>query len=93
MGLPAEVRQACDLAAAVLPGALAELLAYAMRIRADLTQAELARRMGTTQSSVARIEGGGSLPTIEMLARLSRATGVPVHLGAPGIADVDIGAA
>ena len=49
--------------------------------------------MGTTQSSVARIESGGSLPTIEMLARLARATGIPVRLEAPGIADVDIGAA
>lgn len=77
---------------AVLAGELAELV-HGMRTRAGLTQAELARRMGTTQSSVARIEGGGSLPTIEMLARLARATGVPVHLEAPGIADVEIGAA
>jgi ribosome-binding protein aMBF1 (putative translation factor) len=79
-------------AAAVLAGELAEL-AYAMRARAGLTQTELARRMGTTQSSIARIEGGGSLPTIDMLARLARATGITVHLGAAGLGDVQIGAA
>jgi len=91
---PPADRDAYDRAreTAVLAGALAELV-YAMRHRAQLTQAELARRMGTTQSSIARIEGGGSLPTIEMLARLARATGIPVRLEAPGIADVDIGAA
>jgi ribosome-binding protein aMBF1 (putative translation factor) len=76
----------------VLAGELAELV-HGMRTRAGLTQAELARRLGTTQSSVARMEGGGSLPTIEMLARLARATGVPVRLEAPGIADIEIGAA
>ncbi len=31
--------------------------------------------MATTQSSIARIESGGSLPTIDMLARLAHATG------------------
>lgn len=79
-------------AAAELAGELAELV-YGMRARAGLTQAELARRMGTTQSSIARIEGGGSLPTIDMLARLARACGIPVHLAAPGIADIELGAA
>lgn len=79
-------------AAALLAGALAELV-YAMRHRAGLTQVELARRMGTTQSSIARIEGGGTVPTIEMLARLARTTGIPVRLAAAGVADVEIGAA
>ena len=77
---------------AVLAGKLAEVV-YALRERAGLTQSELARRMGTTQSSVARIEGGGSLPGFEMLARLVHATGVPVHLMVPGLADIEIGAA
>ena len=79
-------------AAAQLAGALAELV-YGMRRRAGLTQTELARRVGTTQSSIARIEGGGTVPTIEMLARLARATGIPVRLGADGVAEVEIGAA
>jgi transcriptional regulator with XRE-family HTH domain len=76
-------------AAAKLAGDVAELV-YAMRTRAELTQTQLAARMGTTQSSIARMESGGSLPTIEMLARLAHATGVPVHLEAPGVADVEI---
>jgi transcriptional regulator with XRE-family HTH domain len=76
-------------AAAELAGAMAELV-YGMRSKAGLTQTELAARMGTTQSSVARMESGGSLPTIDMLARLAHATGVPVRLQAPGLADVEI---
>jgi transcriptional regulator with XRE-family HTH domain len=47
--------------------------------------------MGTTQSSIARIEGGGSLPTLGMLGRLAHATGTSLRLAAPGITDVDLG--
>jgi hypothetical protein len=36
--------------------------------------------MGTTQSSITRIEGGGSLATLDMLARLAHATGTPCAL-------------
>jgi len=79
-------------AAAILAGELAELV-HAMRTSAGLTQTELARRMGTTQSSIARIEGGGSMPTIDMLSRLARATGLSVRLASPGVADIEIGAA
>ncbi|MGH3449770.1 MAG: helix-turn-helix domain-containing protein [Haloechinothrix sp.] len=74
-------------AAATLAGELAELV-YTLRTRAGLTQTQLAGRMGTTQSSIARIEGGGSLPTIDLLARLSRATGAQLRITAPGIDDV-----
>jgi DNA-binding XRE family transcriptional regulator len=91
---PPEDRDEYDraYAAAILAGQLAELV-YALRARAGLTQTELARRMGTTQSSIARIEGGGSLPTLDMLARLAHATGTPLRLAAPGITDVDLGGA
>ena len=91
---PAADHEAYDQAraSALLAGALAELV-HAMRTSAGLTQVELARRMGTTQSSIARIEGGGTVPRIEMLARLARATGIPVHLGAAGVGDIEIGAA
>jgi transcriptional regulator with XRE-family HTH domain len=34
--------------------------------------------MGTTQSSIARIESGGSLVTLDVLARLAHATGTPL---------------
>jgi transcriptional regulator with XRE-family HTH domain len=39
------------------------------RKAAGLTQAELAARMGTTQSAVARLEGPGSNPSVETLER------------------------
>jgi DNA-binding XRE family transcriptional regulator len=91
---PPEDRDEYDraYAAATLAGQLAELV-YTLRTRAGLTQTELARRMRTTQSSIARIEGGGSLPTLDMLARLAHATGTPLRLAAPGITDVDLGGA
>jgi ribosome-binding protein aMBF1 (putative translation factor) len=79
-------------AAATLAGQLAELV-YALRTRAGLTQTALARRMGTTQSSIARIESGGSLPTLDLLSRLAHATGSTLRLAAPGISDIDLGAA
>src|ERR1700722_18071314 len=75
-------------AAAILAVDLAELV-HARRTSAGLTQMELARRIGTTQSSIARIEGGGSLPTIDMLSRLARATGLSVRLACPGVADIE----
>ncbi len=76
-------------AAAVLAGHVAELV-YAMRAHAGITQAELARRIGTTQSSIARVEGSGSVPSLDILVRIARATGATLRLVAPGVADVDI---
>jgi ribosome-binding protein aMBF1 (putative translation factor) len=91
---PPEDRKEYDRAhaAATLAGQLAELV-YTLRTRAGLTQTELARRMGTTQSSIARIEGGGSLPTLDMLSRLAHATGSTLCLAAPGVGDIDLGGA
>lgn len=43
------------------------------RLDAGLTQAELAERMGTTQSAVARLEANDSNPSIETLDRALRA--------------------
>lgn len=45
------------------------------RTRAGLSQAEVAERMGTTQSVVARLEGGRSMPTWKTLQRYAQATG------------------
>ena len=50
-------------------------LVYRLRTEASLTQAELAVRMGTTQSAIARMEGGGVQPTLETLSRLASAVG------------------
>jgi predicted transcriptional regulator len=44
------------------------------RSRARLSQAEVARRMGTTQSAIARLEAGGRLPSLRTLERYARAT-------------------
>jgi ribosome-binding protein aMBF1 (putative translation factor) len=46
-----------------------------VRNRAGLTQEELARRMGTTQPVVARLESGRSRPSMRTLERLAEATG------------------
>ena len=47
----------------------------AARTRAGLTQSEVAERMSTTQSAVARLEGGRSLPSMSTLQRYAEATG------------------
>ena len=50
------------------------------RSRAGLSQAEVARRMGTTQSVVARLESGQTLPSTKTLLRFAEATGSRVHV-------------
>lgn len=47
----------------------------AARTRVGLTQMELARKMGTTQPVVARMEGGRIQPSLRTLQRLAQATG------------------
>jgi len=47
----------------------------AARVRAGLTQDEIAKRMDTTQSSIARLESGRTLPSMRTLARYATATG------------------
>ncbi len=45
------------------------------RLRAGLSQAELAERMGTSQSTIARLDNGHSLPSTKTLLRYAEATG------------------
>ena len=45
------------------------------RQRAGLSQAELAKRMKTTQSMIARLESGRGLPSTRTLGRFAKATG------------------
>ena len=52
----------------------------AARQRAGLTQQEVAERMGTTQSVVARMESGRPLPSLRSLMRYAEATGSRVDL-------------
>lgn len=56
-------------------------LVYRLRTEAGLTQAELAERMGTTQSAIARMEGGGTRPTLETLEKLAVAMGQELVVG------------
>ncbi|MEA2728183.1 MAG: hypothetical protein QOF70_2658 [Acetobacteraceae bacterium] len=52
------------------------------RQAAGLTQAEIAHRMGTSQSVIARLENARHMPTFDMVARYAAAIGrrVDIHL-------------
>lgn len=50
------------------------------RRRSGLTQAELAERVGTTQSAIARLERGGGSPTLERLSELVAACGLELQV-------------
>lgn len=65
-----ELAQEFDLARAVL-GA---------RVTAGLTQEQLAQRMDTTQSVIARLESGRTRPSTQTLERLAIATGTRLHI-------------
>lgn len=51
------------------------------RTTANLTQKELAERLGTTQSAVARMEGGRVSPSIATIQRYAEATGTRLIVG------------
>jgi predicted transcriptional regulator len=46
----------------------------AARVRAGLTQAQVAERMGTAQSVVARLESGAQMPSVNTLLKFAAAT-------------------
>lgn len=50
------------------------------RLRAGLSQAELAAIMSTSQSTIARLESGQTLPSTKTLLRFAQATGSKIHL-------------
>jgi predicted transcriptional regulator len=45
------------------------------RLRAGLSQSALAARMGTSQSAIARLESGQTLPSTKTILRYAKATG------------------
>ena len=51
------------------------------RTAANLTQSELAARIGTTQSAIARLEGGRLSPSVRTLRRYAEATGMRLTFG------------
>lgn len=59
--------------------ALARALIKA-RAEADLTLEEVAQRMGTTQSAVARLESGRSRPSTATLAKFAKAMGTKLRV-------------
>ncbi len=50
------------------------------RASAKMTQEEVAERMQTTQSAVARLEGGRSNPSMRTLDRFAKATGTRLRI-------------
>jgi transcriptional regulator with XRE-family HTH domain len=59
--------------------ALASAL-IAARSRAGLTQEELAEKMDTSQSAIARMESGRTIPSGSTLKRFARATGTRLRI-------------
>lgn len=58
-----QLEDECALAAALIDA----------RGKAKLTQSELARRMGTTQSAIARLESGRTVPSGATLLKFAKA--------------------
>lgn len=52
----------------------------AARLATGLTQADVARQLGTTQSAIARLETGTITPTVETLCRLADALGIEFEI-------------
>lgn len=54
-----------------------ELISQLIEVRTKngLTQEQLARKIGTKQSAIARLESGNSNPSVGFLDKLARATG------------------
>ena len=59
--------------------AIASVLIEA-RTRAKLSQAALAKRMGTSQSTIARLESGAGRPSLSTLERFAKATGTELRV-------------
>jgi HTH-type transcriptional regulator/antitoxin HipB len=58
-------------------------LGEAVRLRRaelGISQTELGRRAGMTQSAVARFEAGGTVPTLPLLDRLADALGLSLRV-------------
>ncbi len=56
-------------------------LVFRLRTEAGLTQKELAEQMGTTQSAIARMERGGTRPSLNTLAKLAAVVGQDLVVG------------
>ena len=63
------------------------------RARAGLSQAQLAKRMKTTQSAVARLESGRGRPSTRTLERFAKATGHRLKISFEPVRDGKAGGA
>ncbi|MBP6989394.1 helix-turn-helix transcriptional regulator [Candidatus Shapirobacteria bacterium] len=54
------------------------------RIKKKMTQKDIADRMGTKQSALARLESGHANPTISFIQKLATALGTDITLTFPG---------
>lgn len=68
--VPTDLAPECAVARAVINA----------RVMAGLTQEQMAQRMDTTQSVIARLESGRSRPSTQTLERLAIATGTRLHI-------------
>ena len=62
--------------------ALAAMLTEA-RTNAKLSQGQLAAKMGTSQSTIARLQSGAAKPSLNTLERFAKATGTRVRVSRP----------
>lgn len=50
------------------------------RAKSDLTQEQIAQRMGTSRTAIARLEGGKANPSVKTLRRYAEATGTKLRI-------------
>lgn len=55
-------------------------MAIEARIAKKMSQKELAKRVGTKQPSIARIESGNSLPSLRLLKKIANALGTEIRV-------------
>jgi len=51
-----------------------------VRIKNGLTQKELAEKIGTKQSAIARLEAGNANPSIGLLEKIAKVTGAKLNI-------------
>ena len=60
------------------------------RARAGLSLRQLARRAGTSHSTIAAYEAGRKVPSVETFDRIVKASGLTLHIElSPGLGDID----
>lgn len=77
--IPMAERESMDIHEAGLSLDLSDLV-FETRIGANLTQAELATALGTSQDAVAAWESGAEAPRVDELAKLARVCGKRLHI-------------